>query len=137
MPSMRPRSAKTVMPVKFLRCQKVMISNFKHRFLAFFLLTMLLSSIHPHSSHAQVTGPIREPIIIKVVYLDYTDAENLASVLAPLLSKEGRVVAYRPTNALIIKDRASLVRKLVRIIKGPAEPCGDSLDCISGKGREK
>ena len=111
-----------------------MISNFNHRFFAFFLLTIFLSSIHPHYSHAQVTGPIREPIVIKVVYLDYADAEHLASVLAPLLSKEGRLVPYRPTNTLIIKDRASLVRKLVRIIKGPAEPHGDSLDCLSGRG---
>ncbi len=114
-----------------------MISNLNHRFFAFFLLTIFLSSIPPYSSHAQVTGPVREPIVVKVVYLDYADAEELASVLAPLLSKEGRVVPYRPTNTLIIRDRASLVRKLVRIIKGPAGPQGDCLDCLSGKEAEK
>jgi hypothetical protein len=31
---------------------------------------------------------------------------------------DGRVVAYKPTNSLIIKDRASLVKRLVEIIKG-------------------
>jgi type II secretory pathway component GspD/PulD (secretin) len=50
--------------------------------------------------------------------LDYADAEYLASILRPLLSKEGTVVAYRPTNSLIIKERASLVKRLVEIIKG-------------------
>jgi type II secretory pathway component GspD/PulD (secretin) len=51
-------------------------------------------------------------------HLDYADAEYLVSILQPLLSKEGTVVAYRPTNSLIIKERASLVKRLVEIIKG-------------------
>ncbi len=62
--------------------------------------------------------PLRDPIVIEVINLDYADAEYLASVLAPLLSKEGQVLAYRPTNSLIVKDRASLVKRLVKIIKG-------------------
>jgi len=78
--------------------------------------------IHLHPSYAQGERPLGDPIVIQVLYLDYADAEHLASVLAPLLSKEGRVVAYRPTNCLIIKDRASLVKKLVKIIKGNPDP---------------
>jgi len=39
------------------------------------------------------------------------------------LSINGRVVAYKPTNSIIIKDRASLVRRLVQIIKGEPDPC--------------
>lgn len=76
----------------------------------------------PQLSCAQEEGLPGDPIVIQVIFLDYADAEYLASVLAPLLSEEGRMVAYRPTNALIIKDRASLVRKLVRIIKGDPDP---------------
>ncbi len=85
-------------------------------------LLILFSYIYPHHCHAQEARPSRDPIVIQVIHLDYADAEHLASVLAPLLSKEGRVVAYAPTNSLIIKDRASIVKKLVKIIKGKADP---------------
>jgi general secretion pathway protein D len=76
----------------------------------------------PNSSHTQETSPYRDPIVIQVIHLDYANAEYLASVLAPLLSKQGRVVAYSPTNSLIIKDRASIVKRLVKIIKGKPAP---------------
>jgi len=91
------------------------------RFLVFFCF-ILLSSIHLHPSYAQHARPLREQIVIKVIHLDYADAEDLASVLAPLLSKDGRVVPYPPTNTLIIKDRASVVKQLVKIIKGVPDP---------------
>jgi len=85
-----------------------------------FVLTMLLliPLIHLHPSYAQEAKPLRDPIVIQVIHLDYADAEHLAYVLAPLLSMDGRIVAYKPTNSLIIKDRASLVKRLVEIIKG-------------------
>jgi type II secretory pathway component GspD/PulD (secretin) len=53
--------------------------------------------------------------------LDYADAGYLASILQPLLSREGTVVAYRPINSLIIKERASLVKRLVEITKGVSD----------------
>jgi type II secretory pathway component GspD/PulD (secretin) len=62
-----------------------------------------------------------DPIVIQVIELDYADAGELASVLAPLVSPHGRIVAYARTNSLIIMDRASIVRKLVEIIKGPID----------------
>ncbi|UCG81774.1 MAG: hypothetical protein JSV60_05745 [Desulfobacterales bacterium] len=96
-----------------------------HRVLGF-LLIMFLLWIHPHLSDAQAGGSRRDPIVIRVVQLDYANAEHLASVLSPLLSKDGRIVPYAPTNTLIIKDRASLVQKLVTIIKGPVDTEGIS-----------
>ena len=86
------------------------------------ILALFLPLIYLHPSYAQGERPLGDPIVIQVICLDYADAEHLASVLAPLLSKEGRVVAYRPTNCLIIRDRASLVKRLVKIIKGSSEP---------------
>jgi general secretion pathway protein D len=62
----------------------------------------------------------REAIVMKVIRLDHADAEQLASVLRPLLSRDGLITAYTPTNTLIIRDRASLVEKLVKVIKGPS-----------------
>jgi general secretion pathway protein D len=85
------------------------------------LIFLLTSTLH-HSAHAQKQKLQRKDrIVIQVIQLDYADAENLAKVLAPLLSPEGRIVAYSRTNSLLIKDRASVVKKLVEIIKGPPE----------------
>jgi len=83
--------------------------------LLFLLLLGLLCTL---SAYAQEPRSRREPIIIHVIQLDYADAEHLASVLAPFLSKEGRIVPHTPTNSLIIKDRKSVVEALVKIIKG-------------------
>ena len=85
-------------------------------------LILFIPLIHLYPSYAQEAKPSRDPIVIQVIHLDYADAEHLASVLAPLLSLDGRLVAYRPTNSLIIKDRASLVKRLVQIIKGDPDP---------------
>ena len=81
-------------------------------------LMLLTTSITSQSSHAQAKASPRDRIVIQVIELVYADAEHLASVLAPLLSPDGKVVAYRRTNCLILKDRASIVKRLVEIIKG-------------------
>ena len=83
------------------------------------LLTLLGVAIPSHSSDAQKRRPPRDRIVIQIIELDYAQAEHLASVIAPLLSPEGRVVAYPHTNTLIIKDKAYIVKRLVEIIKGP------------------
>ena len=91
-------------------------TNMLRLFVSFLFIFFLYTC--PNNSHTQETSPYRDPIVIQVIHLDYANADHLASVLAPLLSKQGRVVAYSPTNSLIIKDRASIVKKLVKIIKG-------------------
>ena len=63
-----------------------------------------------------------EPMVIKVIRLDHADAAELASVLRPLLTKDGRITAYSPTNMLIIRDKKSLVEQLVKLIKGTEAP---------------
>ena len=90
------------------------------RFLPFVLLPLFL--LLPSTSGDARAGDKTLPenrVVIQVIQLDYADAEYLVNVVAPLLSPQGRVVAYRPTNCLIIKDRASVVKRLVEIIKGP------------------
>ena len=80
-----------------------------------FLITPLI--LQPSGAHAKARR--EDPIVIQVIELDYADAGELASLLRPLLSSEGRISAYSRTNSLIIMDRTSIVRKLVEIIKGP------------------
>jgi len=82
-----------------------------------FMAWLCLTPLVVHGEHARRP---REPIVIKVMRLDHADAEQLASVLRPLLTRDGLITAYAPTNTLIIRDRASLVKQLVNVIKGPS-----------------
>jgi len=86
-----------------------------------FGLMLLLSLLLSHSAYAQNKTPQEDRIVITVIELDYADAHHLAAVLAPLLSPKGRIVAHNRTNSLVIKDRASIVKMLVEIIKGPID----------------
>jgi len=80
------------------------------------ILSVLLC-IAPAADAANFHPP-QDPMVIKVIRLEHADAEALASVLRPLLTEEGRMTAYAPSNTLIIRDRQSLVEQLVRVIKG-------------------
>jgi hypothetical protein len=84
------------------------------------LLFMAWLCLTPLVVHGQHARPFREPIVIKVIRLDHADAERLASILRPLLTRDGLITAYAPTNTLIIRDRASLVKQLVKVIQGPS-----------------
>lgn len=85
------------------------------------VLMLLVSLASLEFSEAQASAPRGDLIVIQVVELDYAEADQLATVLAPLLSSEGRIVAHSPTNSLLIKDRASIVKRMVKIIKGPSK----------------
>ena len=89
------------------------------------LLTLLAAAAPSHSSDAQKRRPPQDRVVIQIIELDHADAEHLASVIAPLLSPEGRVVAYARTNTLIIRDKAFIVKQLVEIIKGPCDQAQD------------
>ena len=63
----------------------------------------------------------QERVIICMVPLEHADAEKLADTLAPFLSSQGKISAYSPTNNLIIKDQPSVVRMLIKAIKGRSD----------------
>jgi len=86
------------------------------------IFLVCLTQIDLPPAFAQASKQMGDPIVIEVIQLDHADAQQLAAVLAPFLSKEGSIVPYSPTNSLIIKDRKSRVEKLVRIIKGNFYP---------------
>ena len=81
-------------------------------------------------------GPLyayQERVIICMVPIEYADAEQLAKVLTPFLSPQGKITAYSPTNTLEIKDQPSAVRMLIKVIKGKE----DLSKCTNlKKGRE-
>lgn len=71
-----------------------------------FLLGLLINRFY---SYAQKPEPSEDPIIMRIINLDYADTEQLVFTLRPFLSPQGRIMAYTPTNSLIIKDRKSRV----------------------------
>jgi len=86
------------------------------------LLITVLLFFHAQLLNGQETVIPEDPIIIQIIELEYADAEQLAETLKPLLSPQGRITAYAPSNSLIIKDRRSIVEALVKAIKGKLEP---------------
>jgi type IV pilus assembly protein PilQ len=44
------------------------------------------------------------PLQTRIYFLNYANAQNVAAVIAPLLSPRGSVVVDTPRNALIIRD---------------------------------
>ena len=78
----------------------------------------VLAVVCSGNSFSQQAESRGDPIVIQIVELDHADAEELAKVLQPFLSKDGRITAYGPSNSLIIKDRKSIVEALVKVIKG-------------------
>ena len=83
---------------------------------------LALALINSLDSRAQEPAPAHDPVIMHIIKLEYANAARLAETLAPFLSPQGRIMAYTPTNSLIIKDRQSIVDDLVRIIKGHPDP---------------
>ena len=85
------------------------------------LAKILLLLIFPSMVNAGQLNSYQERIIMCMLPLEHADAEQLADTLAPFLSPQGKISAYSPTNTLIIKDQPSVVRMLIKVIKGKAD----------------
>jgi len=81
------------------------------------LILLICSSI----TNANQLYSYQERVIFCMVPLEHADAQKLADTLAPFLSPQGKIGAYSPTNTLIIKDQPSVVRMLIKVIKGKAD----------------
>jgi type II secretory pathway component GspD/PulD (secretin) len=86
------------------------------------VLPIILLLLFTQLLWAQESPRPGDSIVIQIIELEYADAEKLAKTLEPLLSPQGRITAYGPTNSLIIKDRKSIVETLVKVIKGTSKP---------------
>lgn len=81
------------------------------------VVTRLKSEAVDHSDH----------IVTQLVPLRYADPSELKKLFAPLISRNSSIMAYKPTNTLIITDLASNIKRLMKIV--------DSVD-ITGVGQE-
>jgi general secretion pathway protein D len=60
--------------------------------------------------------PDRDLYITRLIPLRFVKADAIATTLRQLVSKDASMVAYAPTNTLILTDSASNVRRLLTII---------------------
>jgi len=56
-------------------------------------------------------------IITQIIPLLYAEAQEVRKLLAPLVSKQGVVIAYDPTDILIITDFQSNIQRLLSIVE--------------------
>ncbi|MBI3824452.1 MAG: type II secretion system secretin GspD [Candidatus Rokubacteria bacterium] len=85
-----------------------------------------------------IVGPDPDPtrttdeVITQIIPVRYTPVSDLASLVRPLISARGSLIAHRETNILIVTDAASNVRRLLEIIRlVDVEVALDELQIIS------
>lgn len=59
----------------------------------------------------------RDSFVTRLVPLLYIDAEAITNTIKPLVSKDASMVAYAPTNTIIITDTEANIRRLLSILE--------------------
>ncbi|MBW1692913.1 MAG: type II secretion system secretin GspD [Deltaproteobacteria bacterium] len=63
----------------------------------------------------EVTSP-EDKIVTQLIPLKYASANEVKKLFAPMISKSSVILAYNPTNTLIVTDVYSNIRRLLRIL---------------------
>jgi len=58
-----------------------------------------------------------DKMITQIIPLEHASADEVRTLFASSVSKEGVIIAYKPTNHLMITDRASNIYRLLKIIE--------------------
>jgi general secretion pathway protein D len=61
-------------------------------------------------------SPTTESFVTQLIPLQYADANDIRGLLTPLVSKESSLLAYAPTNSLIVTDTVGNINRLLKII---------------------
>ena len=61
-------------------------------------------------------SPNRDMFVTRLVPLLYIDAEDITNTIKPLVSKDASMVAYAPTNTIILTDTEANIRRLMSIL---------------------
>ncbi|GAB6063677.1 type II secretion system secretin GspD [Deferrisoma palaeochoriense] len=80
----------------------------------------LVSTREAKQTNIETVADGAEPgdrFVTRLLPLQYVEAETVAGILSPLVSKDSSIVAYAPTNTLILTDSLSNIERLVKIIE--------------------
>ncbi len=61
-------------------------------------------------------SPNRDTFVTRLIPLRYIDAESITNTIKPLVSKDAAMVAYAPTNTIILTDTSANIRRLLSIL---------------------
>ncbi|MAG34445.1 MAG: type II secretion system protein GspD [Deltaproteobacteria bacterium] len=61
-------------------------------------------------------SPNRDRFVTRLVPLRFIDADAITQTIKPLISKDASLVAYAPTNTIIVTDSESNIRRLLSIL---------------------
>ncbi len=75
------------------------------------------AALEIHEGKEADSVKVDEKMITQVIPLEYASAEELRNFFTPLISKDGAIIAYKPTNHLVITERASNIHRLLKIIE--------------------
>jgi general secretion pathway protein D len=59
----------------------------------------------------------RDEFITQLIPLEHADANDIRGLLSALVSKESSLLAYAPTNTLILTEVQSNINRLMKIIR--------------------
>ncbi|MDJ0788394.1 MAG: type II secretion system secretin GspD [Myxococcota bacterium] len=62
-------------------------------------------------------APQSDRFITRLIPLSYIDAEAITNTLKPLVSKDASMVAYPPTNTVILTDSATNISRILQILR--------------------
>ncbi|MES2769754.1 MAG: type II secretion system secretin GspD [Bdellovibrionota bacterium] len=99
--------------------------------------------------------PDTDQMITRIIHLKYVPAAEMNKFATKLVSKNGNIDIYEPTNSLIVSDQASSVQRLIKIVgqldiagfdeqlavinikNAKAKDIADLIDQIINKGQKK
>lgn len=67
-----------------------------------------------------------DEVVTQVIDVEYVDAAQLVPILRPLVPQQGHLVAYAPSNVLILSDRAANISRLMELIERIDRPSAES-----------
>lgn len=89
----------------------------------------IIPDVNAKQSTTPVTSDARpgygDETVTRVLDVKNVAAAQLVPILRPLVPQQGHMVAYAPTNVLIISDRAANIERLVKIIAQIDKPSVD------------
>lgn len=90
----------------------------------------IIPDVNAKQSGVPVAGPDNDArgdqVITEVIPLENVPAAQLVPILRPLIPQQGHMVAYPPSNALIVSDRAVNIQRLVEIIRRVDVPSAEN-----------
>lgn len=71
-----------------------------------------------------------DELITRIIKIDNGDVGQLVPLLRPLVSTQGQLASYKPTNVMIIHDTASNLERIIKIIKQIDKESNEEIEVI-------